>query len=388
MTAPRTLHDDIELLAGLLEEVIQAQERAEAFVLEEQARGLGKALRSGQESAAAQLSGVVAGLSIEDATVLARAFTSYFQLVNLAEDNERVRRIRARGVEAFPEPRRGSLREAIAIIADRGTSASEFQEFLVQAEIRLVLTAHPTEARRRTTVAKLARVFAAIRELEERRPAPEEVTHAHAQLATTIQELWSSDEIRGVSPSVLDEVRAGLVYFQSTLFDVVPRLYRELEDAVQGAYPGAGIVVPPLLSFGSWIGGDRDGNPNVTSEVTLRALGLMRRMALEFLERRLERLAERVSVSSRVTGAAELLKPAVSAGAERFPELAAELMQRNREEPTGSSSRSHASACARPAGATRRATAMPPSSSPTFGWPTARYARSALIGSPAATCTT
>jgi phosphoenolpyruvate carboxylase len=329
----RSLHDDVELLGGLLGDVIQAQERTEAFVLEERARDLGKALGSGEESARAQLNGVVSELSIEDATVLARAFTSYFQLVNLAEDSERVRRIRAHEAEAFPAPRRGSLREAIAIIADRGTSAAELQEFLAQAEIRLVLTAHPTEARRRTTVAKLARAFGEIRELDERREGPEDVARAHARLATTVQELWSSDEIRAVSPSVLDEVRAGLVYFQTTLFAVVPRLYRELEDAVEGAYPSAGIVVPTLLSFGSWIGGDRDGNPNVTSTVTLQALGVMRRTALDFLQRRLERLAERVSVSSRVTGATELLAPALRAGAERFPELAAELIRRNREEP-------------------------------------------------------
>ena len=148
--------------------------------------------------------------------MLVRAFTSYFGLVNLAEDNERVRRIRARERKALPAPRRGSLREAIGIIAARGTSAESLQELLAQAEIRLVMTAHPTEARRRTTVAKLARVFAAIRELDDREVEAEELARMRGQLASTIQELWSSDEIRAVSPTALDEVRAGLVYFHST----------------------------------------------------------------------------------------------------------------------------------------------------------------------------
>ncbi len=273
------------------------------------------------------------GLSIDEATVLVRAFTSYFRLINLAEDSERVRRIHAHERKSFPTARRGSLREAIEIIADRGTGAAGLQELLAQAEIRLVLTAHPTEARRRTTVAKLARLFAAIRELDERQLGPEELAQRHTQLGSTIQELWSSDEIRAVSPTVLDEVRAGLVYFQTTLLEVVPRLYRDLEDAVERVFPGAGIVVPPFLSFGSWIGGDRDGNANVTPGVTRQALGLMRRMALAFLGRRVQRLAERVSVSSRVAGPAPLLEAALQAGADRFPQLARELTRRNADEP-------------------------------------------------------
>jgi phosphoenolpyruvate carboxylase len=333
MTASRSLHDDIDLLGGLLGEVIQAQEPMEAFALEERARALGKALRSGEKTAREQMTALVAGLSINEATGLVRAFTSYFRLVNLAEDNERVRRVRTRERNAFPVPRRGSLREAIGIIAGRGTSAESLQELLAQAEIRLVFTAHPTEARRRTTVAKLARVFAAIRGLDERELDADDLERTRAGLASTIQELWSSDEIRAVSPTPLDEVRAGLVYFHSTLFAVVPRLYRELEDAVEDSYPGAGIVVPPLLSFGSWIGGDRDGNPNVTAAVTRQTLELMRRVALSFLVRRVQRLAERVSVSSVVMGRAPLLEPALQAGAERFPELADELTRRNPEEP-------------------------------------------------------
>jgi phosphoenolpyruvate carboxylase len=333
MTASRTLSDDIGLLGGLLGEVIQAQEPAEAFALEERARILGRALRSGDETAAEQLAALVEGLSVEDTTVLVRAFTSYFRLVNLAEDNERVRRMRKRERRELPAPRRGSLREAIGIIAARGTSAESLQELLAQAEIRLVVTAHPTEAQRRTTVAKLARVFAVIRELDDREVEADDLARARGQLASTIQELWSSDEIRAVSPTALDEVRAGLVYFHSTLLDVVPRIYRELEDSVEADYPGAGIVVPPLLSFGSWIGGDRDGNPNVTPAVTRQTLELMRRMALEFLSQRVERLAERVSVSTVVTGRASLLDPALLAAAERFPELASELSRRNPEEP-------------------------------------------------------
>ena len=127
---------------------------------------------------------------------------------------------------------------------------------------------------------------------------------ARDRLRPTVQELWGSDELRAASLSVIDEVRGGIIYFETTLADAVPRIYRDLEAAVAGAYPG-GVPVPPLLGFGSWIGGDRDGNPHVTPEVTLEALDLMRDRCLAFLERRLEVLAERLSYSERVSGEAD-----------------------------------------------------------------------------------
>ena len=173
---------------------------------------------------------------------------------------------------------------------------------LAGAELRLVMTAHPTEARRRTTVEKLARIFARLRDLDERPPVPGDEAAARRAIAGTIQELWGSDEVRAASPTPLDEVHAGLVYFASTLHRVVPELYRELEAAVEEAYPGEEIAVPPLLTFGSWMGGDRDGNPNVTAAVTAEALEMMRTACLHLLEARIELLAQRVSLTERLVG--------------------------------------------------------------------------------------
>ena len=156
-----------------------------------------------------------------------------------------------------------------------------------------MLTAHPTEARRRTTIEKLARIFRVLRDLDERArrsPTPE---GARRQLAPTVQELWASDELRAVSPTVLDEVRASLVWFVTTLAAEVPAVYRDLEDAA-----GPDVPVPSLLTFGSWIGGDRDGNPYVTPEVTLEALGLMRERACASSSCGSSRLAGRVSCPS------------------------------------------------------------------------------------------
>ena len=333
LSGGRSLSDDIFLLGGILGEIIRHCDGPEGFELEEQARRLAKAFRGGDESAGEALDVLVSGASVSEAQLLIRSFTKYFQLVNLAEDNDGVRLLRRAEEAAYPRPRPGSIRDAIQTLADRGTTAAELQELLDRAEVSLVLTAHPTEARRRTTVEKLARVFAVIRDLDERRVGPRDAELVRARLATTVEELWVSDEIRAVSPTVLDEVRAGLVYFQSTIVHTVPRIYRDLEDAIAVAYPDAEIRVPPFLSFGSWIGGDRDGNPLVTADVTAETLHVMRDTAVLLLEREVRTLAERVRLSTRVAGGAPDLDALLLEGQARFPELAAELAERSPEEP-------------------------------------------------------
>ena len=171
---------------------------------------------------------------------------------------------------------------------------------LDRAELRLVMTAHPTESRRRTTIDKLARVFSVLRELDEVAAADE--VGVRRRLLATVQELWGSDEIRAISLTVLDEVRGGLIPLATTIAETVPRIYRDLEEALAEYYPEATFVVPALLTFGSWIGGDRDGNPYVTPEVTVRALELMRGECLRFLDMRVGLLAGRLSLSERVSG--------------------------------------------------------------------------------------
>lgn len=332
MGTTRTFGDDHALLAGLLGDVLRAQEGDRAFALEEQVRNLAKARRAGDEAAGPALTALVSGLSVDEAESLVRAFTSYFQLTNLAEDNERVRRIRRRESEN-PGPRRGSLWEAIAQLQGAGLDASGMQDLLNQASVRLVLTAHPTEARRRTVIAKLARIFDLIRGMDEREPLEREHRRARDRIATTIAELWASDEIRAVTLSVLDEVRANLVYFTSTLVWVLPAIYRDIEQALERVYPGERIVVPPFLTFGSWVGGDRDGNPFVTPEVTQEALETMRGAALALLESRLQELAGRLSVAESIMGPAPLVEPLIAKGAAAFPALAATLARLNHGEP-------------------------------------------------------
>ncbi len=331
--AARTFADDEALLAGVLAEVIRADSHEGVLELHERTVVLARRAREGDEASARRLGELVAELAVGEAEVLVRSLTRWFQLINLAEDNDRIRRLRSREIEHSPAARSGSLRDVVRGLAADGVSAQQLRDMLAGAELRLVLTAHPTEARRRTTLEKLARVFAILRDLDERPDRPDAEAHARTRLRATAQELWGSDELRAVAPTVLDEVRTGLVYFVSTLAETLPFVYRDLEEAIAESYPGAAIDVPSFLGFGSWIGGDRDGNPYVTPGLTLQALGLMREQCLRFIEGRVELLAERVSLSDRVVGAAAGLGGLLARGAARFPELAAELQQRNPEEP-------------------------------------------------------
>jgi len=329
----RTLSDDVYLLAGILGEVIQSLAGDDAFELEEDVRTLAKSLRSGDGDSGLQLEQRIRDADTAELRILIRAFTNYFQLVNLAEDNERIRRLQRREHEHPDVPRRGSIREAIMMLASRGVDAESVQALLNGAQVRLVLTAHPTEARRRTVIDKLARIFAFIRDLDERRALPYEVNRARSRIASTIAELWSSNEIRTTKPTVLDEVRAVLVYFGSTLVEVIPDIYRDLEDALAEVYPEATITVPSFLTFGSWIGGDRDGNPFVTPDVTVRALDVMRSAALGYLDGRLTELAGRLSVSELMVSPAVGLVDILGSYGAMFPDLAADLRRINNGEP-------------------------------------------------------
>jgi phosphoenolpyruvate carboxylase len=335
-TALRGLDVDLQLLGATLDEVCNASGAAEILSLRTRAvelalKARGRDGTAGDDTAGDELERLIAGLEVEEIELLIRSLTRLFQLINLAEDNERVRRIRAREAREWPAPRRGSIDEAVSRLAQHGVGAEAMRALLSQSEIRLVMTAHPTEARRRTTIDKQARIFHELRALDDR--LSRDVEQAHERIRATVQELWGSDELRAISPTVLDEVRGGLVHFTSTLVDVIPRTYRDLDRALRAAYPEASIEVPPLLRFGSWIGGDRDGNPNVAPETTVQTLALLREQCLRFLESRVETIAGRLSFSERITGPGPQLASLLAFGEKSFPETARRLEHLNPEEP-------------------------------------------------------
>jgi phosphoenolpyruvate carboxylase len=331
VAAVRAFADDRGLLLEAFSDAVRAAEGEEVLVLHERTVELARASREGDDAARDELESLVASLDGPQAERLVRSLTRWFQLVNLAEDNERVRRVRRREADNAPAPRQGSLRQAVERLADRGADPAQLTAAFRDAEVRLVLTAHPTEARRRTTIEKLARIFGILRDLDER-PGPISPP-ALRRLRQTVQELWGSDELRAVAPTPLDEVSGSLVWFVSTLAAAVPEVYRDLESALAERFGPDAVPVPALLAFGSWIGGDRDGNPNVTAEVTVEALGVMREQCLRLLERGVQTLAGHVSMSERLVGAPAGLNELLAAGERDFPPLGRQLRELNPEEP-------------------------------------------------------
>lgn len=329
----RSFSSDLYLLVGILGDVIQETAGADAFALEEAVRAGGKALRAGTAGAGEQLDALITGADSDELRMLIRAFTNYFQLNNIVEDSERIRRVRRREAQNPDAPRRGSIAEAIAALARRGITASQMQTMLNQADIRFVLTAHPTEAKRRTIIDKLSRIFATIRSLDERSALPREVERAKTMMASAIAGLWTSNELRITQPTVQDELRATLVYFNSTIAQTLIDIYRDLEEGLAAVYPDENIKVPSFIRYGSWIGGDRDGNPFVTPEVTVEALDIMRGSAIDLLYDRLRWLAGRVSVHDDMVQPTDLLNPLLERYSEMFPDRYRELAVYNEGEP-------------------------------------------------------
>ncbi len=236
--------------------------------------------------------------SLEEARPVAAAFATYFDLVNLAEENHRVRLIRQNIDEKYPEPVSESIGEAIATLKARGMTPEQMAALLEKLSIELVLTAHPTEARRRTVLSKLQRISGLLRRISMEKPSRRERDEILTSLHTEISILWLTERARTAMPAAADEVRTGLYFVNAVFWNTIPVIYHDLEMALARQYPGL-TVGHKWLQLASWIGGDRDGNPNVTGEVTAETLHLHRGLAVENHRRTLQELSRRLSLSSR-----------------------------------------------------------------------------------------
>ena len=288
----------IHLLGEALGEVLRAQESVALFETEERIRALAKARRAGEMEAAVELPVTVAGLPVEAARATASAFAVYFDLINLAEEVHRIEALRAREHARHPAPIGESIGEAVGLLQARGVGADAMAALLRALRVELVLTAHPTEAKRRTVLSKLQRISEALRRLLDRDLLPRERTEELGTLRAEITALWLTDRARTTRPAVTDEVRTGLYFLDEVFWELLPRIGADLEAALALHYPG---LAPPAdwLRVASWIGGDRDGNPSVVTEVTAETLRLHRGLAVERHRRSIQDLARRLSVSGR-----------------------------------------------------------------------------------------
>ena len=286
----------VRQLGNVLGETIVEQEGQAIFDLVEELRLLTRAQRQGDRSAGTQIERLTAELVEDlDATLgVLKAFTSYFQLVNLAEEQQRVRVVRQRAARAEENgpPMSETIQAAVSRLRTAGTQGQEMRSLLEEMLIKPVFTAHPTEAKRRTILLKLLDLSRLLRELDDHVLLPSEKTRTWEQIREIVVSLWQSDVNRERRPDVLDEVREGLYFFDTTLFDLLPEIYDELQRALVKEYPDEGggpadtaPSLPTFLRYGSWIGGDRDGNPFVTQDVTEGALRQQKQQALELYRR-------------------------------------------------------------------------------------------------------
>ena len=238
-----------------------------------------------------------------------RAFSIYFNLANVAEDGrelalkrKRISAAQTPGKETFGD---FSFAETLKQFKDKGISAPQLQTLLDQLHYRPVFTAHPTEAQRRTVMQLLQQIFTTVGGLDRIRLNKKEKERIFEKLVQQIQVLWKTEEVRLNKPTVEAEVINGLYYFKTSLFDAVPEVYRALEQAVAAVYPGSEVTVPSFIEFGSWIGGDRDGNPYVTPEVTRKTFKLQSTMILKEYIRRLEKLISVLTHSNNMVELSE-----------------------------------------------------------------------------------
>lgn len=293
------LREDVDFLASALGNVIKEVEGEPLFTLVERVRSLTKGLRSepGRDDLKNELNELLAGLSLDSAERVLRAFTVYFQLINLAEEIHRVRVNRVREGRSTPDqPRTESVAAAVKFLKDQGWSGSEVRRFIEDLDIGLTMTAHPTEVKRYTIRLKLERIAAAMRRLSEHALSPRQRRALEDEIYAEITTLWQTRELFAVKPTVIDEVKSALYYFRRSLLTAVPQLMLDMEGALETYFPaGDEERLPQVIGFRSWIGGDRDGNPFVTPETTREAYGLQAEVAREQALRDVDGLVQRLS---------------------------------------------------------------------------------------------
>ncbi len=273
---------------------------------------------------------LVAGWPLDRAEAVARAFTVYFHLANLAEEHQRVRALAER--DTGGQPVRESLAATIADLAGR-LSAGDRSTLLGRLEVHPVLTAHPTEARRRAVTEALRRISVQLDTLDDPQLGAAAHTEALRRLREEIDLLWRTSALRSEAMRPLDEVRSGAAVFDETLFRLAPAVYRSLDRALQGDKSGsAPPQAPAFLRFGSWIGADRDGNPFVTADVTEQTARIQADHALRALENATTRIGRSLTVGAELPDAAPLAQ-ALRAAQRAHPELVAELASRSPGEP-------------------------------------------------------
>jgi phosphoenolpyruvate carboxylase len=328
------LRRDINLLGRVLGQVIVEQEGKGLFGTEEEIRLLCKRLRFEYDpDLDERLKARIERMGAGELVRIVRAFSVYFQLVNIAERYHRIRR--RRQYESSPEnpPQRASLRSALTRLQEQGVSQEELGRVLDRLSLSLVLTAHPTETQRRSIRAKHLNVGNILESLDVETLAPREYKKAEDRLAEEITVLWQTDELRVERPEVEDEIRRTLLFFERPLISSALDIYRDLEDELAQRFPENTPSLGRVLEFGSWVGGDQDGNPFVKPETLGTALELHRNLILNRHLNSSLSLADHLSQSIRLAAISEELEHSIERYEYLLPDTAREFATQEKNEP-------------------------------------------------------
>ena len=319
------LRREIGLLGTILGETVHQLAGEHSFNDVEELRRLAWDRRQGREGAEQRMIQRIGELGSEQLRMVIRAFSVFLDLLNVVEDRRRVRVLGLRAREAYPEPRGESIRKAVEQLKKSGLSAEEVQALVDQLHVELVFTAHPTEAKRRSVRAKLR----AVRDLMSRLdvdPLPEDRDRIEHEIRGEICKLWQTDFIRPRRPTVMQEVARGLS-IKPVLWHEVPRITEDLQSALNEYYGDAVRSKVPCLTFGSWIGGDRDGHPGVTAAVTEQTFSWLRQEAIAFHLNTCADLIDSLSLAQRQAKLSDLIADAIAEATAEYPELADELSE-------------------------------------------------------------
>ncbi|HKJ73800.1 MAG TPA: phosphoenolpyruvate carboxylase [Alphaproteobacteria bacterium] len=322
----RPLREDIRLLGRLLGDTIRDQEGQHIFDLVETIRRHSVQFHRGDDHEARQeLEGILQTLSPEQAVEIIRAFSYFSHLANIAEDQHHIRRNRSHAIAGTP-PRVGTIARALEDAKDAGLSATALAGFFDEAKVCPVLTAHPTEVRRRSTMLREIEIANLLDRGERSYWTPEERREIDENLSRAILILWQTNLLRQTKLTVMDEVENGLAYYEYTFFRELPRLYANLEDRLRSVTAGsADLSIGSFLRVGSWIGGDRDGNPFVDATILREATRMQSAYVLNFYLDELRELWSELSLSTTVVE--------VSAALNEFAAFAPETSEHNSVEP-------------------------------------------------------
>ena len=303
------LRDDIRLLGRILGDTVREQAGEAAFEIVELVRQTSiRFHRDADEAARRELTSALTSLSREETIELIRAFSFFSHLANIAEDRHHIRRTRAHA-RAASAPREGSMALALARLRAAGISGAQLQSFFAGGVVSPVLTAHPTEVRRRSIIDREMDVARLLTDRDPSQATPEDLATNSEELRRAVLTLWQTNILRRTRPDVIDEVENGLAYYDHTFLHELPRLYADLEDRLGAIDADWGIgALPSFLRVGSWIGGDRDGNPFVTANVLRQTLRLQSGRALSFYLDELRHLGGELSLDEHLVRVSAELK--------------------------------------------------------------------------------